>query len=145
MSHWVELCGKLWNISWETKLCWNLHVTCMGPCKPPVILPRHLHELYAELGEVGGLVMTSPFALVRDENAGRENRLSIPQEVLCSWLPALKVRIRSVVVTGVAFAGVAEWVTWFWSLSIKTSRGMLWFYEYYKKQNKTKQKAVNWE
>lgn len=86
----------------------------MGPCKPPVILPRHLHELHAELeGEVGGLVMTSPFALVLDENAGGENRLCIPQEVLCSWLPALKVRIRSVVVTGVGFAGVAEWVTRF--------------------------------
>lgn len=48
--------------------------------------------------------MPFPFELVLNENTGRENLLCFSQEALWSWLPALKLRIRSVV-TGVVVGG----------------------------------------
>lgn len=44
--------------------------------------------------------MTFPVALGLDDNTGREKLSSIPQEGLCSQLPDLKVRLKSVVMTG---------------------------------------------
>lgn len=67
------------------------------PLAPPGIsyISVSSRRSWEKSGEWG---MAFPIALVRDENTGRENLVSVPQEILCSCSPALKI-ISSVIMT----------------------------------------------